>query len=100
LARFWEQPAEVERRHVGINLGNSTLSALAYCTTMPLYFFYVDVDDGDDGVEYRDDASARQAAMQTFGAMIGEGSIKTEPHMSVADETRRHVLSLNFSADQ
>jgi hypothetical protein len=50
---------------------------------MPRYFFYLDDDDGNGGLEYADDAAARQAAMHTLGAMISEGSVTTGAHLRV-----------------
>lgn len=66
--------------------------------TMPVYFFYLDDDDGNGGLEYADDAAARQAALETLGAMISEGSVRSETHMRVTDETGRQVVNLKFSA--
>lgn len=66
---------------------------------MPRYFFYLDDDDGNGGLEYANDAAARQAAMETIGAIISEGAVRTETHMLVTDETGRQVVNLKFSAD-
>jgi hypothetical protein len=66
---------------------------------MPRYFFYLDDDDGNGGLEYADDAAARQAAMETLGAMISEGSVTTGAHMRVTDQTGRQVVNLKFLAD-
>jgi hypothetical protein len=38
---------------------------------MPKYFFFVDGDDdGNDGLEFHNDAAARQEALETFAAMV------------------------------
>jgi uncharacterized protein DUF6894 len=63
---------------------------------MPRYYFHLDGDDDDNGSELPDDATARQQAQETFGAMIREGAVSGSALMEVMDGTGRRVVSLKF----
>ena len=67
---------------------------------MPRYYFYIDDSPDDSGVELPDEEAARSAAVETFGAMIRDGSVNAQSHMRVTDDAGRRVVSLRFSAER
>ena len=71
-----------------------------YFARMPRYYFCLDADDDDDGIELANDDAAREAARDLFGQSIRDGDIKEGGTLLVRDATGRRVAKLAFSAEQ
>ena len=66
---------------------------------MPLYYFRLDGEDDEVGIEMTDDAAAREAARDLFGQAIRDGEIKGGASLMVNDRGGRQVAKLSFSEE-
>jgi hypothetical protein len=64
---------------------------------MPRYYFHLDEDADDGGLDLADDTVAHREAIEAFAMMIREGTVSVDSEMRVIDGTGRHVVSLRFS---